>query len=359
MRNKKVDKRIVLTGGGTTGHVSVNLALIPRLLDMGYEIYYIGSKNGIERDLVSVFDQVKYVPISTGKLRRYFSWENFKDVLRVALGSLQAIWQVFKIRPNIAFSKGGFVSVPVLIGTKVNGVPAITHESDLSPGLANKLVQPLVKEVFTTFPETEKYIKSGKGTYLGPVIRDELKNGDLEKARSSMGLDHKPVILVMGGSLGAKKINEVIRQAIPELRDDFNIIHACGKGNFDPAIKDDSYLQFEYISKGLNDILALSDIVVSRSGSNAIFEFLYYKIPMLLVPYSLKASRGDQIENAESFRQKGYAEVLDEDDLSKDDLVETIHKMIENKQTYIDKMSEVNFEDSVVTILDKIEKYKK
>lgn len=359
MRNKKVDKRIVLTGGGTTGHVSVNLALIPRLLDRGYEIYYMGSKKGIERDLITAFNQVKYVPISTGKLRRYFSWENFKDVLRVSWGSLQAIWQVFKIRPNIAFSKGGFVSVPVLIGTKINGVPAITHESDLSPGLANKLVQPLVKEIFTTFPETERYIKSGKGTYLGPVIRDELKKGNGERARLSLGLDHKPVILVMGGSLGARKINEVIRQAIPELKDKFNIIHACGKNNLDHSIKDDSYIQFEYISKGLNDILALSDIVISRSGSNAIFEFLYYKIPMLLVPYSLRASRGDQIENAESFKKKGYGEVLDEDNLDKADLIDMINKMMDNRSSYIEKMSQVNFEDSVATILDKIEKYKK
>lgn len=359
MRNRKSDKRIVLTGGGTTGHVSVNLALIPHLLDKGYEIYYLGSKKGIEKELITPLDRVKYVEISTGKLRRYFSWENLKDVFRVALGTLQASWQIFKIRPNIIFSKGGFVSVPVLIGGKINGVPSLTHESDLTPGLANKLVQPFVNQIFTTFPETSQYIKSGKGKYLGPVIRDELKDGKAYRAQLRFDLDNKPVILVMGGSLGARALNRKIREALPELTKTFNVVHACGKGELDDTIQNESYVQLEYIKEGLNDLFDLADIVVSRAGSNAIFEFLYYKIPMLLVPLPTRQSRGDQIDNAKSFERQGFAITVDEDTLTQENLLDRINRLHDNKQIYVENMEKVNFQNSLETLLDSIEKNNK
>lgn len=359
MRNKKVDKRIVLTGGGTTGHVSVNLALIPKLHDLGYEIYYIGSKDKIERELVEPLENVTYIPISTGKLRRFLSWENFVDVFRVIAGSLQSIWNIFKIRPNIVFSKGGFVSVPVLVGAKVNGVPSITHESDLTPGLANKLAQPFVKEVLTTFPDTVDYIKTGKGYYLGPIVRDDLKNGDASRARKRYGMDDKPVILVMGGSLGANSLNKLIRESLTELTKKYNVVHSTGKDGYDTSIDNDSYYQFEYINEGLNDVLDMADLVVSRAGSNAIFEFLYYKKPMLLIPLPTTQSRGDQIDNAKSFEKQGFALMKMEEDLSSKVLIEMIEKMMNEKSKYQEKLDKVNFEDSLSVLIEKIEKYKK
>lgn len=249
--------------------------------------------------------------------------------------------------------------MPVLVGAKLNGVPSITHESDLTPGLANKLVQPIVKEVLTTFPDTVDYIKSGKGEYLGPVIRDGLKNGDANRARQRYGMDDKPVILVMGGSLGARALNNLIRESLGELTKKYNVVHSCGKEEYDATIDNDSYYQFEYINEGLNDVLALADIVVSRAGSNAIFEFLYYKKPMLLIPLPTSQSRGDQIDNAKSFENQGFALMKMEEDLTSPILIETIVQMMNDREKYQEKLEKVNFDDSLSVLIEKIEKYKK
>lgn len=359
MRNRRSDKRIVLTGGGSTGHVSVNLALIPRLLKDGWEIYYMGSKDGIERELIEKIDGVRYIPIATGKLRRYFSFENLKDVFKVFWGCLQSIFKVRKIRPNVIFSKGGFVSVPVLFGGFVNRIPSITHESDLTPGLANKLVQPFVKKVFTTFPETEKYIKSGKGEYIGPVIRDGLFEGKPESARKFLKIDNdKPVILAMGGSLGAGIINRVIRENIDSLLQNYNVIHSCGQDSLDKSIDKEGYFQFEYISENLNHIISFADIVVTRAGSNAIFEFLFYRKPMLLIPLGLDQSRGDQIDNARSFEREGFGRVLMEEDLSNEMFLKMVNDIYSDREKYEETMKNVDFEDNIGKIYSEIKKIK-
>lgn len=359
MSDKKTNNRIVLTGGGTTGHVSVNLALIPILLEKGYDIYYIGSKNGIEKELIEPLDGVKYLSISTGKLRRYLSWENFKDIFKVALGTIQATWKIFKIKPSVAFSKGGFVSVPVLIGAWLNRVPAITHESDLTPGLANKLVQPFVKTVFTTFPETEKYIKSGKGKFLGPVIRDGLLNGQVDRCKEKLGIKNdKPILLVMGGSMGANAINKMLRDNLPTLLDRYNIIHACGKGSLDNSINLDGYYQFEYINEGLNDVFAATDLVVTRSGSNAIFEFLYYRIPMLLIPFEI-GSRGDQIDNAKSFTNEGFSIMRMETSLDNDSFLQAIEELEQKKNQIKSQMDSFEFDNTAEKIIEELEVIKK
>lgn len=351
-------KKIVLTGGGTTGHVSVNLALIPKLLSQGWKVYYIGSKNGIERELIGPLD-VEYIPITTGKLRRYFSWENLKDFFRVIRGIFQAISHIRKIKPDIVFSKGGYVSVPVVIGAWFNRVPALSHESDLTPGLANKLCQPFVKKVMVTFPETVKYIKNGKGYFLGPVIRDSLKNGDPKAGKIFLGIENdKPNILVMGGSLGARALNDLIRDNLDRLTEKFNIIHAVGKNNL-ADIKCPGYIQKEYIQDDLKDVLALADLVVSRAGANAIFEFLYYKKPMLLIPLPTRQSRGDQIQNAENFKNNGYAEVIHEDDLTRDSFLTCLDDIYMNRNSYIENMEKFHFQDAVGTIYDDLEKMKK
>lgn len=346
---------IVLTGGGTTGHVSVNLALIPLLKDKGWEIHYIGSKKGIEKNLISEIDYVHYHEISTGKLRRYFSYENLKDIFKVILGTIQATYKIFKIRPNVTFSKGGYVSVPVLVGSWLNRVPSITHESDLTPGLANKLVQPFVKTIFTTFEETEKYIKDGKGTFLGPVIRDSLKNGNAELARQFLKIkSDKPVLLVMGGSLGASFINKTIVENLDILLQKFEIVHSTGEDWFNPSIQREGYHQFKYINAELKDIFALADLVVSRSGANAIFEFLYYRIPMILIPLPTTQSRGDQIDNAKNFERNGYGIMIEEKNANQEVLLDVIEKVFKNKEFYIKNMEKFEFNDTIKIIYDKL-----
>ena len=354
------NKRIVLTGGGTTGHVSVNLGLIPILKDNGFEIHYLGSKTGIERDLISQFPYVKYHAITTGKLRRYISFQNFLDIFKVLFGIIQSIFKIFKIKPSVVFSKGGFVSVPVIIGAWFNRVPSISHESDLTPGLANKLIQPFVKIIYTTFPETSKYIKSGKGEFLGPVIRNDLIGGNAKIAKEQMNINNdKPVLLVMGGSLGANFINQTIRDNLDILLEKFNIIHSVGKDGLDNSINKKGYYQFEYINENLKDILALSDIVLSRAGSNAIFEFLYYRIPMLLVPLPRSQSRGDQYDNAESFKEQGFAEVYDEENSNNEDLIQKLFNLYEHRDKYIESMGEFEFKDNLLKIFNKLNEIKK
>lgn len=351
----KSEKKILLTGGGSTGHVSVNLALIPILKRDGWDIYYMGSKNGIEKELITKIDGVKYLSISTGKFRRYFSFENFKDIFKVFIGSIQAVFKIRKIKPDVVFSKGGFVSVPVLFGAKVNKIPSLSHESDLTPGLANKIAQKFVNKIFTTFKDTPKYIKSGKGEYIGPVIRESLFNGDKQKAKEFLLIKNdKPCILAMGGSLGAFVINKSIRENIFELLQKFNIVHVCGKGGTDSSYNYPGYFQFEYINEELKDILDYSDIIVSRAGSNAIFEFLYYKKPMLLIPLDLDQSRGDQIENAKNFEQNGYAKMIREKDITNKLFLDEIFNIYENRQKYSEKMKDINFHNNIKKIYDEI-----
>lgn len=353
-------KRILFTGGGTAGHVIVNLALIPYYRDNGWEIDYIGSKNGIEKKLISELDGVTYHPISTGKLRRYLSKENLKDPFKVLKGTLQAYRIIGKRKPKVIFSKGGFVSVPVVAAAKLRGVPAVIHESDYTPGLANKLSIPFAKKVLATFPETVNYLPEKKAEYVGAVIRDELFQGNKEAGLQFAGLTkEKPVLLIMGGSGGSEKINETVRACLPELLHSFQIIHICGQGKADSTHQEKGYVQFEYVSEELKDIFAATDFVLSRAGSNAIFEFLALRIPMLLIPLSRNASRGDQIVNAESFKEKQYAKVLEEEELTKEKLLEEITQLKKFGPIIVDKMKEYKSErakERVIEIIHEVSK---
>lgn len=333
-------RKIVLTGGGSAGHVTVNLALIPKLRKAGWDITYIGSFNGIEKELVSGLDGVTYRSISTGKLRRYFDWNNFKDPFKVVKG----VWDAYRIirqtKPEVVFSKGGFVSVPVVLAAKLNGVPTIIHESDITPGLANKLSIPFTTKVCTTFPETAKSLPKEKTVYLGAVIREELFLGQAARGRQFTDFTkNKPVLLIMGGSLGARKINEAVRKNLDALLERFQIIHLCGKGNVDEGLTRRGYQQYEYIKEELSDILAMTDVVVSRAGSNAIFEFKALKIPMLLIPLSQNASRGDQVLNARSFEKAGYGQVLLEEELTDEIFLKNVQQVYENREAYIENMA--------------------
>ncbi|MBQ9091187.1 MAG: undecaprenyldiphospho-muramoylpentapeptide beta-N-acetylglucosaminyltransferase [Anaerotignum sp.] len=348
-------KKILLTGGGTAGHVTPNLALLPYLKAEGYEIAYIGSQNGIERTLIEA-EGIPYYGISTGKLRRYLSKENIKDMFRVVKGIGEARKLIKKLKPDLVFSKGGFVAVPVVLGAKSNNVPVIIHESDITPGLANKIAMPSARVVCSTFPETLQYVPKGKGVHTGTPIRKELFEGDRQKGLAACKFTgEKPVLLMMGGSLGAVKLNNCLREILPELVKTFDVIHLCGKGNLDAHFRDqEGYMQFEYVSDGLNDLLAAADIIVSRAGSNSISEFLALKKPHLLIPLSARASRGDQILNAASFEKQGFARVLDEDEMTAESMKAEIFELYENKDKYVTAMENAASGDGVEAVMTQI-----
>lgn len=334
-------KSIILTGGGTAGHVSLNQAIIPELIAQGYDVHYIGSHDGIEKELIGdAFPQVPYHEISSGKLRRYFSLKNFTDPFRVVLGIGQALSIIRKVKPKIIFSKGGFVSVPVVIAAKLSNVPVVVHESDVTPGLANKIALPFASHIFTVFKETMQHLPSDKATCTGSIIRQQLFQGDKERGLKLCGFEeNKKVLLVMGGSLGSVVLNDALRENLKRLLPMFNIVHLCGKGNVDESLQHvEGYRQFEYVTDELSDILFLSDFVVSRAGSNSIFEFLALHKPMLLIPLSAAKSRGDQILNANLFKKQGFAHVLEEEALTKDSFMASIELLIKSEEQMIDKM---------------------
>ena len=349
-------KRIILTGGGTAGHVTPNIALLPRLKELGYDIQYIGSYTGIEKELIEPFG-IPYHGISSGKLRRYFSVQNFTDPFRVLKGFREAHKLIRQLKPDVIFSKGGFVSVPVVLAGKRCKVPVIIHESDMTPGLANKIAIPSAAKVCCNFPETLKSLPEGKAVLTGSPIRQELLSGNKIAA---MDMCHftfdKPVILVIGGSLGAVAVNNAVREALPELLKDFQIIHLCGKGKMDESLKDvEGYCQFEYIKNELRNLFALADIVISRAGANAICELLALHKPNLLIPLSANASRGDQILNARSFERQGFSLVLEEEQLTKETLLNAVKTLYENRTTFINSMKNSGQQDSIGTIISLIE----
>lgn len=346
-------KKIVMTGGGTAGHVTPNIALMPALRNEGYEISYIGSYNGIEKRLIEE-QGVPYYGIASGKLRRYFDPKNFSDPFKVLKGYRQSIKLLKTIKPDVVFSKGGFVSVPVVLAAKHCKIPAIIHESDLTPGLANKLAIPSATKVCCNFPETLKYLPEDKAVLTGSPLRKELLNGKADAAFTLCRFTDrtKPTILIIGGSSGSRAINTAIRNLLPELLKKYNIIHLCGKGNLDPSFNETAgYAQFEYANRELSDMFALSDLVISRAGANAICELLALKKLHILIPLSAAASRGDQILNANSFRAQGFSYVLEEENLTNTSLLEAIEHVFQEKESYLHAMEHNSQKNAVDTIV--------
>lgn len=344
-------KRIVLTGGGTAGHVTPNIALLPKLKELGYDVHYIGSYTGIEKTLIEDCG-IPYYGISSGKLRRYFDLKNFSDPFKVLKGFSEASKLLKKLQPDVVFSKGGFVSVPVVIAAGRKHIPVVIHESDMTPGLANKLSIPSASKVCCNFPETLSHLPKGKAVLTGSPIRKELLTGSREKALQFTGLSgKKPVLLIIGGSLGSVIVNEAVRSVLPKLLKNFDIIHLCGKGKLDETLTAlNGYVQYEYISEELKDLFALSDLVISRAGANSICEFLALKKPALLIPLSAAASRGDQILNAHSFEKQGFAAVLEEEALNGDSLLKALNSLWEQRDSYIHAMEESAMGDAIETI---------
>ncbi|EQA8687552.1 TPA: undecaprenyldiphospho-muramoylpentapeptide beta-N-acetylglucosaminyltransferase [Staphylococcus aureus] len=348
--------KIAFTGGGTVGHVSVNLSLIPTALSQGYEALYIGSKNGIEREMIeSQLSEIKYYPISSGKLRRYISLENAKDVFKVLKGILDARKVLKKEKPDLLFSKGGFVSVPVVIAAKSLNIPTLIHESDLTPGLANKIALKFAKKIYTTFEETLNYLPKEKADFIGATIREDLKNGNAHNGYQLTGFnENKKVLLVMGGSLGSKKLNSIIRENLDALLQQYQVIHLTGKGLKDAQVKKSGYIQYEFVKEDLTDLLAITDTVISRAGSNAIYEFLTLRIPMLLVPLGLDQSRGDQIDNANHFADKGYAKAIDEEQLTAQILLQELNEMEQERTRIINNMKSYEQSYTKEALFDKM-----
>ena len=351
-------KKIVLTGGGTAGHVTPNLALLPSLKERGYEILYIGSYNGIERKLIENAG-IEYSGISSGKLRRYFDLKNFSDPFRVLKGCAEARRLIKKYRPDVVFSKGGFVSVPVVLAAKHYKIPTIIHESDMTPGLANKICIPSAAKVCCNFPETLAYLPNDKAVLTGSPIRQELLEGDRITGLNYSGLSaSRPIILVIGGSLGSVAVNRAVRAVLPKILETYQVIHICGKGNLDEhLIGRNGYVQYEYVDAPLRHLFAAADLIISRAGANSICEILALKKPNILIPLSASASRGDQILNARSFEKQGFSKVLEEEQLTDDNLLNTIQDTYHNRQKYIASMEQSTLNDAVSVVMDLISSY--
>lgn len=351
-------KTIVLTGGGTAGHVTPNIALIPSLQEEGWNIQYIGSKKGIEKELIEKTN-IPYHGISSGKLRRYMSVENLKDPFKVVKGLFEAYNLLRKIKPNVVFSKGGFVTVPVVLAARMLGIPVIIHESDITPGLANKIASKGAKVICVNFPETLKYV-GNKGVLTGTPIRKELFDGKAGVGRKLCGFEEdKPVLLVMGGSLGSVKINNCLRETLNDLQRDFNIVHICGKNNVDESLKGTKgYCQFEYVGEELPHLFAMTDMMLSRAGANALAEIVALKLPNLLVPLSKETSRGDQILNANSMMKQGYSLVLQEEELTPETLRANIHELYKNLNDYKTSMMRSMDTSGTQKVMEQIRKYK-
>ena len=345
--------KIVFTGGGTSGHVTPNIALFEPLKKEGFELFYIGTQKGIENNLIKE-ENIPFYEIEAGKLRRYIDMENVKDVGRIMKGTVQARKILKEIKPDVIFSKGGFVSCPVVWAAKSLKIPVIIHESDITPGLANKLSIPSADKVCCAFPETKKYLPEGKSVYTGLPVREEILSGDAKKGESLCGFDGtKPTLLVMGGSLGSEFLNTMVRANLESLTEIFDICHLCGKGHIDESLLNiKGYCQFEYLNHELKDVMAMADMVVSRAGATAIFEILELKKPALLIPLSRKASRGDQIDNSKSFKAQGFCEYAEEENLTGEIFVNMVKEIFVNKDKYIECQKNAEIGNSIETIVN-------
>lgn len=345
----------MFTGGGSAGHVTPNIALIERFLQSDWDIHYIGSVSGIERDIISPLG-VPYYPISTGKLRRYLTWQHLLVPFQVAKG----IWQSFrickKLKPNVIFSKGGFVSLPVVIGAWLNRIPIIIHEADITPGLANKLSAPFAKHICITNDLAKKYYKNqDKIIVTGIPVRMDLFNGNKDKGLALCGFNkEKPMILVFGGSLGSASLNQCIRDLLPKLSPHYQVAHICGKNKIDNKLKRPDYCQFEYVNEQMPDLFAAADLVISRAGANSIYELLSLKKPHILIPLPTTASRGDQIDNAKYYQERDLSHVIFEEDLTEEKLLGEIDSIFAQRESIIELLTRYPLPDSISLIENRI-----
>jgi UDP-N-acetylglucosamine--N-acetylmuramyl-(pentapeptide) pyrophosphoryl-undecaprenol N-acetylglucosamine transferase len=346
-------KTIVFTGGGTAGHVTPNIALI-EAYEGSAHMHYIGMKDSIEEDLLKN-TPVTFYAITAGRLRRYMTLKHIGEPLKIIKGFFQSLQLLSKIKPDVVFSKGGFVAVPVVLAAWFKKIPVIAHESDMTPGLANRICLPFVKTLCVNFAEVKKYLKDGQRVHVtGTPVRQFLLKGQAKKGLAITGFEpQRKTILVIGGSLGSAVINEMLRKVLPELLKNYQVIHICGKGNLSPALKNIAYYyQVEFVKNELADLLALSDVVISRSGANMLCELLTLAKPHLLIPLSKKASRGDQIDNALYFEKKGVSLVLQEEFLNPESLLKKLEYLIDKQKELTEKIKALGMESSTQKVKD-------
>ena len=349
-----MNKKIVFTGGGTAGHVTPNIALIEALQSEHWQIDYIGSIYGVEKSMIQAIN-IPYHAIHCGKLRRYFSWKNFYDPFNMLLGILESFRLLRKIKPDIVFSKGGFVGLPVVIAARLNRIPVIAHESDMSPGLANRLSFPFVDKICVTFDAAKSHFKrQDKVEITGTPIREQLLNGNKPQGLALCGFTaDKPCLMIIGGSQGSNTLNRAVRESLDTLVEHFQVIHLCGKGNVDPALVNRlGYCQFEYVNADLADLFAAADIVISRSGANSLYEILALAKPHVLVPLSAQASRGDQIQNARYFEKQGISVVIQQESLTPTTLLAAVDSVVLRRDEIIEKIRALKIESATVKIID-------
>jgi UDP-N-acetylglucosamine--N-acetylmuramyl-(pentapeptide) pyrophosphoryl-undecaprenol N-acetylglucosamine transferase len=338
---------ILFTGGGSSGHVTPNIALIEKFISEGWQVVYAGSKRGIESELIKRLG-VRYYSVATGKLRRYFSWRTFIDPLTVLWGIVQSFILFQKLSPNVIFSKGGFVAFPIVVGAWLNRIPIVIHESDLTPGLANKLSFPFADKVCVSFKEGKQLIKAKNVVITGSPLRDSLLQGQAHKGRQfCLFNEQDPVLLILGGGQGSAIINETVWTILPKLLEAFQVAHVCGKGKIDHGLQNrNRYRQFEYLNEELADLLACADLVVSRAGANSLYELLLLKKPHILIPLSRRASRGDQIVNARYFAERGLSNVLLEENLTGEGLYTLIAKVYAEKKAQYQRLENFSLPNS-------------
>jgi len=352
-----ISHKIIFTGGGTAGHVTPNLALLERCQRAGWEVFYIGSRTGIERQLIASY-QIKYYAIFTGKLRRYFSWRNFFDPLKIFVGICQAFFLCRKLKPQVIFSKGGFVAFPVVVGAWLNRIPVISHESDVTPGLANRLIYPFTAKFCVNFAVTQKYFKSAQKIIVtGTPLRESLFHGNADQGRKICAFTSaKKIILVFGGSLGAEKINQVVRELLPNILTEFQIVHVCGAGKIAANCNYVGYKQFAYLNEDFGHVLAAADLVIARAGANTVYELLALHKPNILIPLA-GGSRGDQIVNAQYASSQGLSQMLPENELTADILWQKINWLNEHHPAVMEQLVKFQPLDSVSIIFELLEKY--
>ena len=347
--------RVVVAGGGSAGHVVPALPVMQALGRQGVEVHFVGGTNGIEKRLATPF-AIAYHGITTGKLRRYFSVQNLLDCFRVPLGVWQAWRLLGRLRPQVVFSKGGFVSFPVVLGAWLRSIPAVAHESDLTPGLANRLAAPFVARLCVNF--APRFATKRDVVETGTPLRAELLAGDAARGRARLNLtDEKPLLLVVGGSLGSARLNEVVRDALSTLLATYSVVHVCGAGKIASGLLDvPGYTQVEYVEAGWGDIIAAARLVVSRAGAGALYEWLALGKPHLLVPLPKHASRGDQIENAAFAEAQGWSEVIREDALDAKTLLDGLAKLTAESPRIRQRLAAFQTRDSVGLVIRELER---
>lgn len=345
---------IILTGGGTAGHVMPNIALLPKLKNCFDKIIYIGSFDGIERNIIKQYPFIDFYPITTVKLIRKFTLKNLAIPFKLLKGIIEAKHIIKKTKPNIIFSKGGFVSLPVTFAAKKLKVPVVLHESDLTMGLANKLSAKSAVCVLTTFPQTAKTVKNG--VFVGAPVKQELFKEDPNKIKQQLKINTpKPILLVVGGSLGSSFLNNMVKQNIDFLTENFFVIHLTGQQQ-NTFLRHENYMPFQFCNK-IEKLYAVCDLAITRGGSNTIWELFSLKIPMLIIPLGKSQSRGDQIENAKYFKEMGFALTLLEKDATNQNLKNALLSLNKNKQKFKNQMANHTNKNSVDKIFNYLNKY--